>query len=226
MKKYAIIVAGGSGSRMGSGIPKQFRSLCGRPMLWWSLKAFYEESPETEIIIVLPSDFVSLWEDFFSTLPVQERFPHKITTGGETRTESVRNGLRLVSEEESLIAIHDGARPLIDEKTMSKGWETAEEHGAAIPVIPVTDSLRELDADKSRAVDREKYVMVQTPQVFRSEVLLKAYQNSGNEVYTDDASLVEKSGHRVVLYEGCKENIKITTPKDMAIATVIMEKNA
>lgn len=226
MKKYAIIVAGGSGSRMGSGIPKQFRSLCGRPMLWWSLKAFYEESPETEIIIVLPSDFVSLWEDFFSTLPVQERFPHKITTGGETRTESVRNGLRLVSEEESLIAIHDGARPMINESIIAEGWKTAYEKKAAVPVVPVVDSLRKIDGKSSHCVDRSEYVAVQTPQVFQGKLLLEAYREAGDKTFSDDAAVVENSGMTVSLFPGNPENMKVTNRKDLEIASVLLQRNA
>lgn len=226
MKKYAIIVAGGSGSRMGSGIPKQFRSLCGRPMLWWSLKAFYEESTETEIIIVLPSDFVSLWEDFFSTLPVQERFPHKITTGGKTRSESVRNGLRLVSEEESLIAVHDGARPMINESIIAEGWKTAYEKKAAVPVVPVVDSLRKIDGKSSHCVDRSEYVAVQTPQVFQGKLLLEAYREAGDKTFSDDAAVVENSGMTVSLFPGNPENMKVTNRKDLEIASVLLQRNA
>lgn len=225
MKKYAVIVAGGSGSRMGGGIPKQFRTLCGRPMLWWSMKAFHEEDPETKLILVLPADFLALWNDFYTSLPDGERFDHEATAGGVTRTESVRKGLSLVSED-SLVAVHDGARPLVSANIISRGWETAREKGAAVPVVPVTDSLRLLEEDGSQAVDRSQYVAVQTPQVFRSVFLKKAYENAEGRTFTDDASLMEHAGHKVALFEGSHDNIKITTPADMAVATVIMGKDA
>ena len=135
MKKYAVIVAGGSGNRMGGGIPKQFRSLCGHPVLWWSMKSFHEEDPETRLIIVLPSEFISLWQDFYATLPNNERFEHIVVKGGATRGESVLAGLAMVDREDSLVAIHDGARPLTSVQTIASGWLKAQEHGAAIPVI-------------------------------------------------------------------------------------------
>ena len=113
MKKNVVIVAGGSGTRMGGGIPKQFRSLCGRPVLWWSMKAFHDEDAGTRLIVVLPQDFITLWNDFFSSLPEKERFAHEIVAGGASRSESVRNGLSLVEDKESLVAVHYGARPLV-----------------------------------------------------------------------------------------------------------------
>ena len=225
MKKYAIIVAGGSGSRMGSGIPKQFRSLCGRPVLWWSLKAFHEASPETEIILVLPAKFKRLWEEIFSTLLPEERYPHKITIGGATRTESVRNGLKLVGEEDSIVAVHDGARPLIKETTISEGWKMAAEKGAAIPVVPVVDSLREMEKDGSHCVDRSSYVAVQTPQVFRRKLLFDAYEAAGDKIFSDDAAVVEAFGAQIALYPGNPENMKVTNPGDIDIATVLLKRD-
>ena len=226
MKKYAVIVAGGTGTRMGGGIPKQFRSLCGRPVLWWSMKAFKEEDPATHIIIVLPKEFISLWNDFFSTLPLQEQFEHDVVSGGETRTASVQNGLSLVNEEDSLIAVHDAARPLVNKEIISRGWKTAAKEGAAVPVVPVTDSLRHLKGEGSEAVDRKDFVAVQTPQIFITAVLKDSYSKVDNQVFTDDASVVEKTGRKIVLFEGSNENFKITNPKDMAIAAVIMGKDA
>lgn len=223
MKKYAVIVAGGSGTRMGGGIPKQFRSLCGRPMLWWSLKAFHDEDNNTEIILVLPENFISLWEDFFSTLPKGDRFPHLITIGGASRTESVLNGLRLIEDEDSLVAVHDGARPLVSPQTITRGWALAEERQAAVPVVPVVDSLRKITGDHSEAVDRSRFRAVQTPQVFRTEVLLKAYKALNGETFTDDASVVENLGIEIALFEGNPENMKITNPKDLAIAAILLE---
>lgn len=223
--KYAVIVAGGSGTRMGGGMPKQFRSLCGRPVLWWSMKAFKDEDPDTRLILVLPSDFITLWEDFYASLPDEERFSHEIAKGGSSRTESVRNGLELVSQKDSLVAVHDGARPLLSSSLISKGWQTAAEHGAAIPAVAVTDSLRHLEDGGSRSVDRSRYVAVQTPQVFWTGLLKEAYASANGKVFTDDAAVVEQAGHKVELFEGCPENMKITNPKDMAVAAVLMKRD-
>ena len=227
MRQYAVIVAGGSGTRMGSSVPKQFHPLEKRPVLWWSMKAFHEENPETELIIVLPEDYIPLWEELFTSLPENEQFDHSVAIGGTTRTDSVINGLKLIADEESLVAIHDGARPLVTKDTIREGWQKAQESGAAIPVVAVTDSLRRLEDDgSSKAVDRSQYVAVQTPQVFKTSLLKKAYQNIGKHVFTDDASVVEFSGYKVHLFPGDHNNIKITNPKDLAIAGVLMRKDA
>lgn len=217
-----MIVAGGSGSRMGGGIPKQFRTLCGHPVLWWSMKAFHDEDPSTHLILVLPQEFITLWKDFFSTLSASEQFPHSVTSGGKSRSESVKNGLALVENDESLVAVHDGARPMITKELISKGWETAEQSGAAIPVLAVTDSLRRVNGDCSEAVDRSEYVAVQTPQVFKTGLLKESYAKAKDEVFSDDASVVENAGYKVKLYPGLVENMKITNPKDIALATAIM----
>ncbi|MCH5235674.1 MAG: 2-C-methyl-D-erythritol 4-phosphate cytidylyltransferase [Muribaculaceae bacterium] len=226
MRKYAVIVAGGSGSRMGGGIPKQFRSLCGRPVLWWSMKAFKEEDPDTRLVLVLPEEFISLWKDFYSTLPESERYEYEIAKGGKTRGESVKNGLSLV-EEDTYVAIHDGARPLVSPATISSGWEKVKEEAAAIPVVSVTDSLRFLvNNTDSESVNRDSYVAVQTPQMFKTSLLKNAYDIAGDRVFTDDAAVMENAGHKVSLYPGSYDNIKITNPKDMAIATLLMGKDA
>lgn len=223
MKKNAVIVAGGSGTRMGGGIPKQFRTLCGKPVLWWSIKAFKEEDPDTRIIIVLPSAFINLWKDFYNTLPESHRYPHEIVGGGESRTESVRNGLELIDDEEdSLIAVHDGARPLVKPAVIGAGWHLAEKAGTAIPAVPVTDSLRRVRDGDSEAVDRSEFVAVQTPQVFRCRLLKKAYSQAEGRIFTDDASIVENIGEKIYLYEGDPDNMKVTNPKDLDIASTIL----
>ena len=226
MRKNAVIVAGGSGTRMGGGIPKQFRSLCGRPVLWWSMKAFHDEDPGTRLIIVLPKDFIGLWNDFYTSLPEKEQFSHEVVAGGESRSESVTHGLALIEDKDSLVAIHDGARPLVSSEMISKGWIAAEKYGAAIPVVAVTDSLRKISEEGNEAVDRNVYKAVQTPQVFKSSLLKDAYRIAENRTFTDDASVVENAGYKVNLFEGNPDNIKITNPKDLAIAAVIMGKNA
>lgn len=219
-----MIVAGGAGTRMGGGIPKQFRNLCGRPVLWWSMKAFHDEAEDTKIILVLPKDFITLWDDFFVTLPVHERFEHQIACGGESRTESVKNGLSLIDDPEALVAIHDGARPLVTPDLISRGWSEAQKSGATVPVIPVTDSLRRKVGNISETVDRSEYVAVQTPQVFKVSVLKDAYSNMGEGVFSDDASVVEHAGERISLYPGSPHNIKITNPQDMALAKILLNE--
>lgn len=226
MQQFAVIVAGGSGTRMGGGLPKQFRPLCGRPVLWWSMKAFKDENPETEIILVLPHDFISLWKEIIDSLPEEERFRHLIAEGGKIRSDSVKNGLDLINNNESLVAIHDGARPLVNKKIISDGWINAKNNGAAIPVIPVTDSLRKVEKDKkSHSVDRNGFVAVQTPQVFKTSLLKGAFNLTEDNSFTDEASLVESVGNEVVMFEGSNENLKITNPKDLEIATVLMGGN-
>ena len=225
MHKYAVIVAGGSGTRMGGGMPKQFRSLCGRPVVWWSMKAFHDEDPTTRIILVLPEEFISLWKDFHATLPFEDQVPHEITTGGTSRTESVKKGLALVKEE-ALVAIHDGARPLVTPTLISEGWKVAASKGCAVPAVPVTDSLRFLGTgNKNESVNRDNYVRVQTPQVFKSSLIKQAYEKAGDKSYSDDGVVMENAGHIVTLFAGSPDNIKITNPKDLAIAQVLMQSD-
>ena len=159
----------------------------------------------------------------FKSLPSKDQFPHQVTEGGKSRTESVTNGLRLIEDNNSLVAVHDGARPLVNKEMISRGWKATEETGASIPVVAVTDSLRKVSGPESMAVDRSEFVAVQTPQVFSTKILKEAYQIAGDKVFTDDASVVENAGIRVTLFEGNHENMKITNPKDLVIATAIME---
>lgn len=227
MRQYAVIVAGGSGTRMGGGIPKQFRSLLERPVLWWSMKAFHDENPNTELILVLPEEFIPLWNDLFATIPEKDRFEHLVTIGGNTRTESVVNGIGLIEDEDSLVAIHDGARPLVTKEIIHQGFLLAGAEGAAVPVVPVTDSLRKLNGDSSECVDRNRFVAVQTPQVFKTLLLKKAYREAEDDkVFTDDASVVERMDQKIALFEGSHNNIKITNPKDLAIAKLLMGRHA
>ena len=223
LPRFAVIVAGGSGTRMGGGLPKQFRKLCNRPVLWWSMKRFHEENRDTRIILVLPEEFITLWQDIFSALPKSEQFEHLIATGGSTRSESVKRGLSLIQEEDSLVAVHDGARPLISTEIISTGWEIARRYEAAIPVVAVSDSLRKVSGSQNQTVDRNEFVAVQTPQVFKTLLLKEAYAKADNKIFTDDAAVVENAGHRVSLFDGSYNNIKITNPKDLEIAKVLME---
>lgn len=225
MKKYAIIVAGGEGTRLGGALPKQFREVAGRPLLWWSMKAFHEEDPQTQIILVLNASFLGLWDELVAALPEADRIPYRSVTGGTSRTGSVKNGMALVDAADSLVAIHDAARPLVTVDMISRGWEAAEKHGGAVPCVPVTDSLRHLEGDNNVAVDRSEYVAVQTPQVFRTSLLAEAYARNPEAVYSDDASAYEAAGYRTALFEGSPKNMKVTNPGDIEIAQLLLKAN-
>lgn len=225
MRKYAVIVAAGSGTRLGGDVPKQFQKLTGRPVLWWSIKAFHEEDPSTEIIVVLADEWTDYWQHHFQQLPESEKIPHIVVSGGPTRTESVKNGLYMVKKDDSLVSIHDGARPLVTHRMIEDGWAVADKEGSAIPVIPVTDSLRKKGDHGSVAVNRSDFMVVQTPQVFRTSILKKAYDLGGEDVFTDDATVVENAGFPIHLYNGDARNIKVTNPGDIQIAQVIMSQD-
>ena len=224
MKKHAIIVAGGEGTRIGGALPKQFREVNGRPLLWWSLKAFRDEDLYTKIILVLHPDFIEFWDELHGSLPEVDQIRHTVTPGGSSRTASVKNGMKLVEDsEDSLVAIHDAARPLVTVDMIARGWEAAAKNGGAVPAVPVTDSLRHLEGDGSVAVDRSEYVAVQTPQVFQSRLLAEAYDRNPDAVYSDDASAFEAAGWLPVLFEGSPQNMKVTNPGDIEIATLLLK---
>ncbi len=228
IRKYAIIVAGGSGLRAGGDIPKQFQAICGRPMLWWSLKAFYDEDPSCRLIVVLHPGFFDDWDRLCSEL-MEEQIPHEVVCGGRTRAESVANGLMAIpiKENDGIVAVHDAARPLVTTGIIRRGWEKCMESGfGSVPVVPVTDSLRVCSGGKSQAVDRSLYVCVQTPQVFPLQSLRTAYRQADtlSVQFTDDASVVEASGFYVSLYDGSPENIKVTHPSDFTVAGLLLSE--
>lgn len=221
-RNIAIIVAGGSGKRMQSSIPKQFLLLNGLPVLMHTLNRFYEFDPSIELILVLPEDQISYWQQ----LCKQYRFEvsHKIVTGGETRFHSVRKGIRAITGN-GVVAIHDGVRPLIDKKTLQNCFVMAAEKGNAIPVVSVVESVREINGTANRAVNRENLALVQTPQCFQAEILNKAFTQDYCPDFTDDASVVEKTGLGINLCEGNRINIKITTPEDLQIAELLLKNH-
>ncbi len=223
--KYAVIVAGGEGNRAGGSIPKQFQLLKGVPMLWWSVRAFHEEDPDTKIILVLHPGFLDDWDILFSELPAADReIAVHISCGGRSRLESVRNGLMSVPDgEEALVAVHDAARPLITPSLIARGWEAAEKYKAAVPITPMTDSIRRVDGNSSEAVPRKDYVKVQTPQVFDAALLKAAYEEPLTPDMTDDASVAEAAGNSIFLFEGSPYNLKVTDPFDLVIATTLLE---
>jgi len=221
-EKYVIIVAGGKGVRTGWDLPKQFILLNGLPVLMHTIKAFYDYDPSIGVILVLPEDYVAHW----SQLCADFRFDVKcqIVTGGNTRFQSVRRGLEKV-ERGALVGVHYGVRPLIDRQLIAKLYETAANRKGAYPVIPLIDSIRELqNGEESRAVDRSKYRLVQTPQVFLSDIFIDAYKQEYKDDFTDDVSVVEAARTiRPAMIEGSRENIKITTQADLMIAETLMK---
>lgn len=224
MKRYVIIVAGGKGLRMGSDLPKQFIPIAGKPILMHTLEKFAHWDVEAQLLLVLPEAHQAYWQMLCREIGC--RAAHRLATGGETRFHSVRNGLeQLRSEVEpgDLIAVHDGVRPFVSEEVISACFQEAERGGAAVPVCPVIDSLRRKTADgKSEPVDRSLYYAVHTPQVFRAELLYRAYGQPFQNTFTDDASVVESLGAEVAMVPSNRENIKITTPMDLAIARSLL----
>ena len=218
MKNTVIIVAGGKGLRMGGDLPKQFLPLHGKPVLMHTIEAFYKWDAEACLMIVIPQEHESYWKMLCKELNFT--VPHRVVYGGETRFHSVCNGLQAIEEgeEDSLIAVHDGVRPFVSGDVISSCFAIAETFGAAIPVIPMIESVREINGGESRPFDRNHLCIVQTPQVFRADILRKAYEQPYDERFTDDASVVEASGHPIHLVEGNHENIKITTPMDLRYA--------
>ena len=218
-QRYAIIVAGGSGKRMQKDIPKQFIVVAGKPILMHTIERFAEVDSTIQIVLVLPDDQHEYWNGLVNKF----NFPikHKLAKGGEERFYSVLNGLQNVPLN-SIVAVHDGVRPLVSVNTISDCYNVAEEKGAVIPVIPATESIRKVDGDRNTAVNRSNYFMVQTPQVFQSELLIAAYKQEYNSYFTDDASVVEKAGNAIHLVEGNVENIKITRPMDLKIANILL----
>lgn len=218
--KYAIIVAGGKGVRMGNDIPKQFLPISGRPVLMRTLEAFYKYDPEIKLILVLPKVHQSYWKELCKKYQFSLR--HEIVIGGETRFHSVKNGLDILPEN-GFVAVHDGVRPLVAQHVIDNAFKEAESSEAAIPVIEITDSLRELTPDGgSKSVPRSSYRSVQTPQVFKTTLLKEAYRQPFCNFFTDDASVVEAIGKKVTLIKGNLENIKITTPKDLLLAEILL----
>lgn len=220
-ERYAIIVAGGRGLRMGGELPKQFLPLSGKPVLMRTLELF--EGEVSRIILVLPEDHIPFWQE----LCEQYHFtlPHTVALGGETRFHSVRSGLSHLPQA-GLVAVHDGVRPLVSNALIRRSFEEAERSGAALPACPVTDSLRlRQDEGKSEAVDRSRYVAVQTPQTFDLARLQQAYEQAYSPLFTDDASVYEAASlGSITLVAGEETNIKLTTPRDLLLAELLLRE--
>lgn len=250
MNRYAIIVAGGKGLRMGGELPKQFIPVEGCPVLMRTLNAFHACDSSIQIILVLPRDHQPYWQELCREYAFV--VPHRIADGGATRFHSVQNGLALVDAPEALVAVHDGVRPFVSPEVIVQCYREAETCGAVVPVIPIVETVRKLKSvpvpsgggeavgkgnhpdgilnsqfsisnSESITVPRDAYRLVQTPQTFRASLLRRAYEQPYCDAFTDDASVVESLGCAVHLVEGNRENIKLTTPYDLIVAKALVD---
>lgn len=218
--EYALIVAGGKGTRIKSHLPKQFLEIAGLPVLMHTLNAFTRYSSDVQLILVLPENDFGLWKDLCEKYSF--RTPHMLQAGGDTRFQSVRKGLEHVPDN-TLVCIHDGVRPLVHEELIAASFRLAAIHGSAVAAVRLKESIRMIDQDKTQALDRSKFRIIQTPQTFQSSLIKKAYQIKEDTSLTDDASVAERSGYTISLFEGSYQNIKITTAEDLVIADALLK---
>lgn len=221
MKKVAVIVAGGSGSRMNSDIPKQFLLINNKPVLYYTIDAFISAFEDMEIILVLPEDHIAKGQEIVDGYFDNAKF--QFCAGGRTRFHSVQNGLKLTGEDESVIFVHDGVRCLLTPALIQRCYSRALESGTAIPSISCKDSVRMITGDENQVLDRDTIRLIQTPQTFHSKILLPAFNIDYKDQFTDEATVVEAFGMKVLLVEGEENNIKITTPVDMHIAEKLLK---
>lgn len=221
--EYALIVAGGKGTRIKSSLPKQFLELNGVPVLIHTLRAFCDYSDSITIVLVLPEDDFGTWH----TLAAKHHFekPVILQQGGDSRFQSVRNGLEALSGE-GLVAIHDGVRPLVSKDIIGASFRLAAVHQSAVAAVRLKESIRVTDQDNTKAVDRSRFRLIQTPQTFDLQLIKSAYQMKEDPGLTDDASVAERAGHTISLFEGSYENIKITTPEDLVVAEALLKKKS
>ena len=225
MKTFAIIVAGGSGSRMKTKIPKQFMEIDGTPILMHTIRKFLSLSPAPQVVLVLPSHEFKKWYELCDKHDFYELV--QLVPGGASRFDSVKNGLKAIKSSDGLVAVHDGVRPFVSESIIQKSYEVAAQTGAAVACILPKDSVRQTTNDTdSQALDRAAVRLVQTPQTFELNLMRSAFDTPARPEFTDCASVLEAAGHAVTLIEGSYDNIKITTPDDLAWANIIVSKVA
>ncbi len=222
-EEYAIIVAGGVGSRMNSKLPKQFMELCGLPILMHTIKAFHHYSSKPKIVLVLPENDFSTWHELCEKHDFS--LPHQLQSGGKSRFQSVKKGLDLLPDE-GIVAIHDGVRPLVDEALIAASFQLASLHRSAVAAVRLKESIRVTDQEATKAMDRSLFRLIQTPQTFDLSLIKTAYKIDEDASLTDDASVAERAGFKISLFEGSYSNIKITTPEDLLIATTLMQHNS
>jgi 2-C-methyl-D-erythritol 4-phosphate cytidylyltransferase len=215
-----IIVAGGSGKRMGGALPKQFSLVGGQPILARTINAFRKALPASRIVVVLPAEYIDFWKNLSARFEVAK---HSVVEGGSERFYSVKNGIEALSDAVDLIAVQDGVRPFASKELILRAVECASQNGSAIPVVKAVDSYRVVEGEASQIIDRTPLRIVQTPQIFSAPVIRAAYDTDFRSEFTDDASVVEFSGEKVSLCEGEYQNIKITTPNDIILANAIVE---
>jgi 2-C-methyl-D-erythritol 4-phosphate cytidylyltransferase len=221
VNKYAIIVAGGSGTRMQSDIPKQFMLLNGKPVLYYAINSFLKTFKDCTIVLVLPEEHIGTGQEIIDAFFDYKKI--KIVQGGRTRFHSVQNGLAQVQNEDCIIFVHDAVRPVLSEILLKRCYACAVELGSAIPSIAVNDSMRQLIENGNEAVNRNDFVLIQTPQTFHSKILLPAFKIDYKDKFTDEASVVEAFGLRVSLIEGEEQNIKITKASDLILAEAFIK---
>ncbi len=222
MRKTAVIVAGGNGTRMNTQTPKQFLLLNGKPVLYYTITAFLKAYDDLAVVLVLPEEYIAAGQEIIDAYFDYNRI--QITAGGRTRFHSVQNGLKLITEE-SIVFVHDGVRCLLSTELVQRCYETALEYGSAIPVIDCKDSVRLVTEDGNEAIERNRIKLVQTPQTFHSKILLPAFNIDYKDKFTDEATVVEAFGLKVHLTEGEENNIKITRPVDLLVAEAILAGN-
>ena len=222
-KEYALIVAGGKGTRMKTALPKQFLEVNGLPILMHTLNAFYKYSENIQIILVLPEDDFATWKNLCEKYSYNK--PVILQKGGDTRFQSVKNGLGKI-DGDGLVAIHDGVRPLVSEDIIGASFRLAAVHGSAVAAVRLKESIRITDQDNTKAVDRSRYRLIQTPQTFDVALIQKAYLIKDEPSLTDDASVAERSGHVISLFEGSYQNIKVTTPEDLIFAEALLRQES
>ncbi len=223
MRIYAVIVAGGQGTRMGMALPKQFLDIGGKPILYHSIAAFVAAIPNIQIVLVLPEGDISKAQMVLQHF--EPRIDLTIVGGGATRYQSVQNGLKGLPED-AIILVHDAVRPFVSKQLIEQCITTAQQNGSAIPATPIIDSVRVINSEGSAVINRDLLRGIQTPQAFKGEILLPAFQQAFQNKFTDEASVVESLGHRVTLIAGERLNIKITTPEDLLFAeSILAQKN-
>lgn len=217
---YAVIVAGGQGTRMGTAVPKQFLNLAGKPVLYHTINAFIQAIPGVHIVLVLPSHQISYAQMVLQSFP--DRLDLTIVPGGETRFHSVKNGLAHIPAD-AIVMVHDGVRPLVSTELIRRCYDQAAQTGSAIPAIAVADSMRLVKNTDSEPVDRSQLRIIQTPQTFQASILLPSFEQPYQNSFTDEATVVEAAGHKVNLVKGERSNLKITTPEDLLIAEALLK---
>ena len=220
--RFAVIVAGGSGKRMKSDLPKQFIKLAGKPVLLHTLYVFHEFDKELKIIIVLHGDYFDMWNSICEKYSCS--VPHKVIKGGKTRFDSVKNGLGAIDNDNGFVAIHDAVRPLVNIDTISRCFDSAKKYGNALPVISPNESVRITVAGGNKPIDRKNIYLVQTPQVFSIARIKKAYMQEYNPDFTDDATVFEASGEKINIVAGDVLNMKLTTSIDLEFAETVLKQ--